>query len=118
MQGTLFPEAMVKQQMKELRKLPYDFYYRYVCDSPVGEIEHKHKIVDWEAGALFWKMYQEHGPLKWETKFREKIGNDLIKRNLMLLIENQHRFQHQWLIISLIYPPKKNSDEAMQASLF
>jgi len=62
MQGDLFSEAQAKQQVKELRKVPFDFYYSYVCDTPEGEKEHKHKVVDWEAGALFWRMHQEHGP--------------------------------------------------------
>ncbi|MDT8843616.1 hypothetical protein ParKJ_40125 [Paraburkholderia fungorum] len=54
--------------MKQLRKVPFDFYYRYVCDTPDGEKEHKHKIVDWEAGALFWKCRESYG-IDWEKPF-------------------------------------------------
>lgn len=59
MQGDLFSEADAKRQVKELRKVPFDFHYRYVCDSPEGEVEHRHKIVDWEAGALFWNCRRD-----------------------------------------------------------
>ncbi|GAB4059569.1 hypothetical protein [Uliginosibacterium sediminicola] len=118
MQGDLFSEAQAKQQVRDLRKVPFDFYYAYLYDTPDGEIEHRHKVVDWEVGALFWKTYQDHGPLGWKDKFRAKLEGDLIGRDLMFLMGNQHRFQDQWLIISLFYPPKLRPMEVTQGSLF
>jgi hypothetical protein len=53
MQGQLFSDTETKKISHTLRKIPFDFYYRYVCETPEGEKEYKHKIVDWEAGALF-----------------------------------------------------------------
>jgi len=118
MQGDLFPEAEARRQVRELRKVPYDFYYRYVCDTPEGEKEHRHKIVDWEAGALFWNCRKSHGPTAWETPFREKLEQQLVAKDLMFLMGNQHRFQDQWLIVSLIYPPRRSPDELLQGGLF
>jgi hypothetical protein len=115
MQGDLFSEAEAKQQVKELRKVPFDFYYRVLCDTPDGEKEEKIKIVDWEAGALFWKCRKSHG-VDWETPFRAKLEVDLVGKDLMFLLGNQHRFQNQWLIISLIYPPKRTPDPTPQSS--
>lgn len=117
MQGDLFSEAQAKQQVKELRKVPFDFYYSYVCGTPEGEREHKHKVVDWEAGALFWRMYQEHGPMGWKEKFRAKLEDDLMGKDLMFLMGNQHRFQDQWLIISLFYPPRQKPVDDRQMLL-
>lgn len=117
MQGDLFSEAEAKRQVKDLRKVPFDFYYRYMCDTPDGEKEHKHKIVDWEAGALFWNCRRSHG-VDWEVPFRAKLEEQLGGKDLMLLMGNQHRFQDQWLIISLIYPPKRKPVEVRQGSLF
>lgn len=118
MQGDLFSEAEAKRQVKELRKVPFDFYYRYVCDTPEGEKEHRHKIVDWEAGALFWNCRRDHG-VDWEAPFRAKLEEQLGSKDLMFLMGNQHRFQDQWLIISLIYPPKQKPVEVTpQGSLF
>lgn len=117
MQGELFSEAEAKRQVKELRKVPFDFYYRYVCDGPEGEVEHRHKIVDWEAGALYWNCHRSHGS-GWETPFREKLEGQLGSKDLMFLMGNQHRFQDQWLIISLVYPPKRKPAEVTQGSLF
>ncbi|SMP79625.1 hypothetical protein [Noviherbaspirillum suwonense] len=117
MQGDLFSEAEAKRQVKELRKVPFDFYYRYVCDTPEGEKEHRHKSVDWEAGALFWNCRQSYG-VNWEAPFRDKLEKTLGGRDLMYLLGNQHRFQDQWLIISLVYPPKQELVEVVQISLF
>lgn len=117
MQGDLFSKAEAKRQVKELRKVPFDFYYRYVCDSPDGEKEHKHKIVDWEAGALFWNCHRDHG-VDWEAPFRAKLEGQLGGKDLMFLLGNQHRFQDQWLIISLVYPTKRKLVGVTQGSLF
>jgi hypothetical protein len=117
MQGDLFTEVQAKQQVKELRKVPFDFYYRYVCDTTNGLTEHRHKIVDWEAAALFWNCYRDHGA-NWEEPFRAKLETQLGAKDLMFLMGNQHRFQDQWLIISLVYPPKRKPSEVMQGSLF
>lgn len=117
MQGDLFSEAEAKRQVKELRKVPFDFHYRYVCDTPEGEREHKHKIVDWEAGALFWNCRRDHG-VNWEAPFRAKLEGQLGGKDLMFLMGNQHRFQDQWLIISLVYPPKRKPVEVRQGLLF
>ena len=118
MQGDLFSEAQTKQQVRGLRKIPFDFYYVFVYDTPDGEKERKHKIVDWEAGALFWRMYRDHGPSGWKNKFRAKLEDDLLSKDLMFLMGNQHRFQNQWLIISLFYPPKRTPIDARQGSFF
>lgn len=117
MQGDLFSEAEAKQQVKQLRKVPFDFHYRYVCETPEGEKEHKHKIVDWEAGALFWNCRHSHGD-GWEGPFRAKLEGELGRKGLMFLMGNQHRFQDQWLIVSLIYPPKRQPEEDRQGALF
>lgn len=118
MHGDLFSEDEARKQVKELRKVPFDFYYRYICDTSEGEQEQVHKIVDWEAGVLFWRCQQSHGP-KWEAPFRAKLGEELLGKDLMFLMGNQHRFQNQWLIISLIYPPKRKPPEVIQqGSLF
>jgi hypothetical protein len=117
MQGDLFSEAEARRQVKELRKVPFDFYYRYLCDTPDGEKEWRHKIVDWEAGALYWRCQRDYG-VDWEKFFRLQLEDNLGSKELMFLMGNQHRFQDQWLIVSLIYPPKRQPVDEMQGSLF
>jgi hypothetical protein len=117
MQDDIFTEDQAIRQIKQLRKIPYDFHYRYVSSNAEGETERRHKIVDWEAGQLYWNCYAKHGP-RWETPFRNKLINDLGGKDLMFLMGNQHRFQDQWLIISLIYPSKRTLPEVIQFDLF
>ena len=118
MQGQLFSEAEVNKIAHTLRKIPFDFYYQYSCETPVGETLVKHKIVDWEVGTLFWNCRRSHGN-EWEKPFRAKLELDLTSKDLMFFMGNLHRFQDQWLIISLIHPPKRvPSDENQQSLLF
>lgn len=105
-QAGLFEEDE-KPSIRTLRKLPYDFYYRYECDTHQGVKTFKHKIVDWEAGALYLRCTKTHGA-HWEAAFREKMEKELPSKDLMFLMGNIHRFQDQWLIISLIYPPHRS----------
>ncbi len=117
MQGDLFSQEDAERDVATLKKLPFDFYYHYLCDTADGEKEYHHKIVDWEAGALYWNCFYKHGP-NWEAPFRAKLEDHLPSNDLMFLMGNQHRFQHQWLIISLIYPPKLQPQKVTQFSLF
>lgn len=117
-QPGLFDQDEVKASIKRLEKVPFDFYYSYesIVD---GEVKaHTHKIVDWEASQLYRNMRRAHGPHGWETPFRKKLEVDLPSRDLMLLMGTIHRFPHQWLIISLIYPPKQPPEANQQISLF
>ena len=100
-QGSLFSEA--EQDITMLKKVPFDFYYRY---QDPGGAEWRHKISDWEAGALYWNVVRKHGDA-WQVPFREKLGRALPENDLMFLMGTIHRFQDQWLIVSLIYPPRR-----------
>jgi hypothetical protein len=103
-QGGLFDDTDAKA-LTTLRKLPYDFHYRYECSSEVGIREYKHKIVDWEAGALFWNCLHKH-KAGCEEPFRRQFEAKLPAADLMFLMGTIHRFPDQWLIVSLIYPPR------------
>ena len=70
----------------------------------------RHKLVDWEVGALYWNCQHRYRD-QWEVHFRRQLEDKLPAADLMLLMGNQHRFQDQWLIISLIYPPHQKQGE-------
>ncbi len=115
-QGGLFDEADARR-ISTLRKVPFDFHFRYVCTNAGGFSEYRHKIVDWEAGALYWTCRHRYGE-SWEEPFRAKLGEVLPATNLMFLMGTIHRFPNQWLIVSLIYPPKQPAGQPSQESLF
>jgi hypothetical protein len=103
-QEGLFEDADAKK-IKTLKKVPFDFHYRYECLVDGKTLTYRHKIADWEAGALYWTCRRNYGD-KWEAPFRQKIERDLPSSDLMFLMGTIHRFPDQWLIVSLIYPPK------------
>ena len=116
-QAGLFDEAD-ERAIRTLRKLPFDFHYEYSCTSASGDtFEYRHKIVDWEVGALFWRCWDGYG-VGWEDAFRNKVEIELPSKDLMLMMGTIHRFPDKWLIISLFYPPKQPPAENSQPSLF
>jgi len=115
-QGSLF-DTSDASSIATLLKIPFDFHYRYACTCRGDQqIEVRHKIVDWEIGALYWNVRHRHGE-KWEAPFRHKLEQYLPSRDLMFLMGTIHRFPDQWLIVSLIYPPKPQTVPPDQLSL-
>lgn len=105
------------RSLSTLRKVPFSFHYRYECVVD-GEItSYRHKIADWEIGALYWNCRKRYGD-GWETPFREKIAKELPSKDLQFLMGTIHRFPDQWLIVSVIYPPKISAASEQQPRLF
>jgi hypothetical protein len=89
-----------------LRKIPYAFHYRYTCElSNGGAKEYRHKLTDWEAGALFWNCFRDHGP-DWQEPFRLKMESEMKSKDTVFFLGTVHRFPGTWVIASVVYPPK------------
>jgi hypothetical protein len=111
-QEGLFDTVTIKSRAP-LRKLPFDFHYYYESGGKV----HKHKLVDWEVGALYWNCFQRYGAGGWEDKFRQRLETDFSKKDLLFLMGTIHRFPDQWLIVGLVYPPKQPPARGAQLGL-
>ena len=111
-QDGLFDTQEIKAR-HPLRKLPYDFHYRYTSNSEGGEKEYTHKLTDWEVGALYWNCVKGYGP-GWESKFRQRLEVEFKEKDLLFLMGTIHRFPDQWLIVGLVYPPKRPPEPAEQ----
>jgi hypothetical protein len=98
----LFDSEQIRQRVP-LRKLPIAIHYRYKC---TDGSEWRHRVTDWEIGALYWNCLRSHGPQSWERPFREKLERELPSKDLMFLMGTIHRFPDHWLVVGLIYPPK------------
>ena len=116
-QGDLFNADEEGKRLRLLRKIPFDFHYRYECEIDGQTRSYRHKLVDWEVGALYWNVRAKHGE-SWEEPFRRKLEQQLPASDLMFLMGTIHRFPDQWLIVSLIYPPKQPPEVENQLSLF
>ena len=73
-------------------------------------------IVEFNSKA-YRNVQRKHGD-NWEAAFRAKLEQDLPSKDLMFLLGTIHRFPHQRLLISLIYPPKPPAENPNQAGLF
>jgi hypothetical protein len=101
-QDGLFDSEEIKRRAP-LRKLPFDFHYHYESG---GKME-KHKLVDWEVGALYWHCFHAYGAAGWEAKFRLRLETEFSQKDLLFLLGTIHRFPDQWLIVGFVYPPKQ-----------
>ena len=115
LQDGLFDNNAVRSR-PPLEKLPYDFHYLYEDESSVRDTVLKHKITDWEVGALFRHCYGRHGD-QWEAPFRQKLEDDFSKKDLLFLMGTVHRFRDQWLIVGLFYPPHQPKNRQEQLAL-
>lgn len=111
----LFDSEEVKNRAP-LRKVPYNFHYRYTCDTADGEREFRHMVTDWEVGALYWNCRRGAGS-DWESKLRAKLEGEFSKKDLVFLLGTVHRFPDQWLIVGLYYPPRTGSGNQAQLGL-
>ncbi len=103
LQDGLFDAPDVKARIP-LRKVPYDFYYKYTFENLPNV--YRHKITDWEACALYMNCQRDYGN-DWEKFFRQKLETGFSQKNkITFLMGTMHRFPDQWLIVGLLYPPK------------
>ena len=114
-QGSLFDQVEEHRQLKLLRKLPFNFHYEYECNGAQGVRTYKHKLVDWEAGALYWNIHRRPD---WQAAFKHKFIEEFSAKDLLFLMGTIHRWVDRWLIVSVIYPPKPPSSLAGQEKLF
>jgi len=117
-QSSLFSEDENRRQVALLEKIPFDFHYRYECLVDGRVVVYRHKLVDWEVGALYRRLRKQYGASGWEKPFREKYEQELPSRDLLLLMGTIHRFPDQWLAVSVTCPPKPQPEDHRQAGLF
>ena len=114
-QGSLFDQDAEQGALKLLRKVPFDFHYLYECSAGGVTKTYKHKLVDWEAGALYWNVHRRPD---WQDAFRQRFFTDFNEKDVMFMMGTIHRFPNQWLIVSVLYPPKPHEELAGQQRLF
>lgn len=110
-QWDLFEDNDWRINFKGVEKIPYNFYYEITDDDGV---KFKHKIIDWEINALFYKQRNRYG--------EEKALHDVIKQYGELFLNkdkidlylylgtmkefHQRNFPDPWIIIG-VAPFKK-----------
>lgn len=108
----------VRRVIRELEKIPYDFFYEFNCDDFRCR-GHKIKIISWEVMESYRKWYQRYGD-QWQSKFREKYEQELpgSKHDLYFFMGTMRAHPKVWLIIGLFYPPSQQQENLIQPPLF
>ena len=114
-QGSLFDEDSEQRSLKLLKKVPFDFHYQYKCNIDGNAFTYRHKLVDWEAGALYWNIHRQ---FDWQAKFKQRFQTEFAEKDILFLMGTIHRFPDQWLIVSVLYPPKLPRVVLDQGNLF
>ncbi|MFO7563484.1 MAG: hypothetical protein R6X02_12635 [Enhygromyxa sp.] len=112
-QYELFADNTWRETFKIIPKLPYKFYYRF--EDADGQ-ESRMRILDWEAGALFWNCLRAAGNRRGDeptalAKVRQKYLDEFVSTDLHFYLGTTQQW-HQvapnpWLIVgALPIPPE------------
>ena len=113
-QGEIFAEETWRQTFEVIRKMPFNFSYRFEDETgKASELQ----VLDWEAGALFWKCVQscagdEKAAL---AKVRQKYFDGFLKKDLHFFLGTTQEFHFRapnpWVIIGVFPIPFERQGE-------
>ena len=93
--------------IEPLERIPYRFYYEFVCPDTTCTIVHKMQVLDWEIHQSYRKWSVEYGAAGWEGALREKYEREfLVERDLIFNLGNIAAHQQSFCICALHYPPR------------
>jgi hypothetical protein len=88
---------------EELEKIPYDFSYRFTCNTPTCP-GHELMCTDWEIGESYRKWSKQYGS-DWQRYFRDRYETEMILANdTHFFVGTLHEHPSTWIIIGLFYP--------------
>lgn len=90
------------------RKVPYKFFYRFSCDDPRCKGNHRMSIIDWEVGALFWRLVDEGKNYEQAAdSVRHKFFNVLCGLDKFTYFFVGTIFPYNtWVVIGVFWPSK------------
>jgi hypothetical protein len=110
-QGELFAEDAWRKTFQVIPKLPYSFSYRFAdADGRESEMQ----VLDWEAGALFWKCLRSCGGDEPAAlrKVRQKYLDEFTQRDLHFFLGTTQQFHfvapNPWVIVGVFPIPHEN----------
>jgi hypothetical protein len=89
------------------RKVPWKFYYRFVCGDARCNGNHRMMIEDWEAGALYWReVGRGKSPREAADSVRSKFLDELCgdDRETYFYVGTILAHPRSWVVIGVFYP--------------
>jgi hypothetical protein len=116
--------SMLVPSKTGLEEIPYRFYFRYRCEEAACTT-HAQSIIDWELGALYRRLRDQHSADVVQEKIREKYADKMWAERFdtFLYVGNQYRYPKSFLLLGVFWPKKIGSTSPAQlgpeqASLF
>lgn len=102
--GHLNQLSFLAGKRRQLQRVPYDFKFRYRCDSS-GCKTHLQGIVDWELMQAY--RAWTGGPTEKLDKVRSRWLGDLCSagRDTAFFVGNQHQGPQAFLVLGVFWPP-------------
>ncbi|HEX42145.1 MAG TPA: hypothetical protein ENN81_08805 [Phycisphaerales bacterium] len=94
---------------KSIEQIPFRFYYFFTCAQAADCTGHKLPIVDWELGQSYrsWRhSYRDEATLLQKIRERWLVRMCSPDGNVFFYLGNMQRFQHQFMVLGVFYPPK------------
>lgn len=97
------------KKKKAIEQIPFDFYYHFKCDISPECPGHVLSIADWELGQAYrdWRhKYSAKDILLDKIKERWLTRICSPKNDVYFFVGNMKRFQEQFMVLGVFYPPK------------
>lgn len=93
---------------KPLEPIPYDFGYRFYCQSPDCR-GHEMSIIDWEVGQLYRRMLRklrdsEAAAAAVKHRFLNDLCGDSV--DTYFYVGNMLKWTNVWLVLGVFWPPR------------
>jgi hypothetical protein len=90
-----------------LERIPYRFYYEFVCQDASCTTVHRMQVLDWEIHQSYRKWFVEYGADGWEAALRNRYEHEFLnERDLVFNLGNIAAHQQSFCICAMHYPPR------------
>ncbi len=105
-----------EEDIKTIRKVPYNFYYRFTTESDPNP--HRIMVTDWEIGALYWNCMKTTNDDEKQAlqMVRQKYFCEFTESKDLYFIMGSHFVHHAkgypnpFMIVGVFYPPRDRLD--------
>jgi hypothetical protein len=109
-QGRLLDNEHWRQTFKLIRKLPYDFCYRF---KDADRRESKMRVLDWDLGRFYWFCARDNQESFACSGVWKRYFDEFRRTDLHFVLGTIHRF-HTWVIVGVLpFPSESQMDRSL-----
>ncbi len=105
--GLLARQSLFGPSVEPLERIPYRFYYEFVCPDTACTTVHRMQVLDWEIHQSYRSWLAEYGADGWEAALRNRYEREFLnEKDLSFNLGNIAAHQQSFCICALHYPPR------------